>query len=70
MPDSTYWPEIRPGILGGALADELRYFADSILEDKLPTVITPEESFAATQACLAAEASVASGKVVSVQDFE
>ena len=70
MPDSTYWPEIRPGILGGALADELRYFADSILEDKPPTVITPEESFAATQACLAAEASAASGKVVSVQDFE
>lgn len=70
MPDSTYWPEIRPGIRGGALADELRYFANSILEDKPPTVITPEESSAATQACLAAEASAASGQVVSVQDFE
>jgi UDP-N-acetylglucosamine 3-dehydrogenase len=70
MPDSTYWPEIRPGILGGALADELRYFADSILEDKPPAVITPEESFAATQACLAAEASAASSQIVSVQDFE
>ena len=70
MPDSTYWPEIRPGIRGGALADELRYFATCILEDKPPTVVTPEESSAATQACLAAEASAASGQVVSVQDFE
>ncbi len=70
MPDSTYWPEIRPGIRGGALADELRYFATCILEDKPPTVITPEESSAATQACLAAEASAASSQIVSVQDFE
>jgi UDP-N-acetylglucosamine 3-dehydrogenase len=70
MPDSTYWPEIRPGIRGGALADELRYFATCILEGKPPTVITPEESSAATQACLAAEASAASDQIVSVQDFE
>ncbi|MGQ9500614.1 MAG: Gfo/Idh/MocA family protein [Anaerolineae bacterium] len=68
-PDPTYWPEIRPGVRGGALAEELSYFITCILEKTPPTIITPEESMAAVQACLAAEASAASGKVVSVQDF-
>ncbi|MCS7259884.1 MAG: Gfo/Idh/MocA family oxidoreductase [Anaerolineae bacterium] len=69
-PDPTYWPEIRPGVRGGALAEELNYFITCILEKTPPTIITPEESMAAVQACLAAEASAATGKVVSVQDFE
>jgi len=68
-PDPTYWPEIRPGVRGGALAEELEYFVNCIINKTPPTVITPEESMAAVQACLAAEASASSGKVVSVQDF-
>lgn len=69
-PDPTYWPEIRPGVRGGALAEELNYFLTCIINRTPPTIITPEESAAAVQACLAAEASAASGKVVSVPDFE
>ncbi len=69
-PDPTYWPEIRPGVRGGALAEELNYFLTCITNKTPPTIITPEESMAAVQACLAAEVSAASGKVVSVQGFE
>jgi UDP-N-acetylglucosamine 3-dehydrogenase len=69
-PDPTYWPEIRPGVRGGALAEELNYFLTCVIDKTQPTVITPEESMAAVQACLAAEASAASGKVMSVQSFE
>jgi UDP-N-acetylglucosamine 3-dehydrogenase len=68
-PDPTYWPEIRPGVRGGALAEELEYFVNSIINKTPPTIITPEESMAAVQACLAAEASASSGRVVSVQSF-
>ena len=69
-PDPTYWPEIRPGVRGGALAEELGYFANCILTGEKPTVITPEESLAAVQACLAAECSAAIGRAVDVQEFE
>jgi len=68
-PDPTYWPEIRPGVRGGALAEELEYFVNAIINKTPPTIITPEESMAAVQACLAAEASASSGRVVSVQSF-
>jgi UDP-N-acetylglucosamine 3-dehydrogenase len=68
-PDTTYWYEVKPGVRKGALADELNYFLTCIVEKTPPTIITPEESLAATQACLAAEASAASGQVLSVQDF-
>ena len=68
-PDPTYWPEIRPGIRGGALAEELEYFVNSIIHKTPITIITPEESMAAVQACLAAEASASSGRVVSVQSY-
>jgi UDP-N-acetylglucosamine 3-dehydrogenase len=70
MPDSTYWPEIRAGVRGGALADELRYFADCIVSGQKPTVITPRESFEAARACLAAEASAAQGQVIAVGEFD
>jgi predicted dehydrogenase len=69
-PDPTYWPEIRPGVRGGALAEELNYFLTCIADRTSPTVITAEESMAAVQACLAAEVSAASGKVVAVPGFE
>lgn len=63
-PDPTYWPEIRPGVRGGALAEELNYFLTCILSNTPPTVITPEESMAAVEACLAAEESAATNQVV------
>jgi UDP-N-acetylglucosamine 3-dehydrogenase len=70
-PDTTYWYEVQPGgVRKGALADELGYFVTCILNGTPPTVITAEESLAATRACLAAEASALRGEPLSVQDFE
>jgi UDP-N-acetylglucosamine 3-dehydrogenase len=64
-PDTTYWPELH-GIRSGALRAELAYFANCIADGTPPTVITPEESMAAVEACLAAEKSARTGKVVKV----
>ena len=64
-PDTTYWPTIH-GQLRGALRDELAWFADCIATGKKPNVITPEESREAVRACLAAEESAATGKVVTL----
>lgn len=66
-PDTTYWPELR-GVRAGALRAELDYFATCVSEGKAPTVIRAEESLAAVQACLAAEASAATGRVVRVEE--
>jgi predicted dehydrogenase len=68
-PDPTYWPELRPGVRGGALAEELNYFLQCILSNTRPAVITPEESMAAVVACLAAEKSAATGKVERIADM-
>jgi UDP-N-acetylglucosamine 3-dehydrogenase len=62
-PDTTYWPVLH-GATGGALRDELSYFARCCATDTRPTVITPEESMAAVEAALAAEQSAATGEVV------
>ena len=68
-PDPTYWPEIRPGVRGGALAEELNYFLNCVINGTPPSVITPEESMAAVVACLAAEKSAATGQVVKVAEM-
>ena len=68
-PDPTYWPEIRPGVRGGALAEELGYFLSCIVNGTPPTIITPEESLAAVQACLAAEHSADIGVPVQAAAF-
>lgn len=65
-PDTTYWPLI-DGYRGGALRDELAYFADCIRAGRKPTLITPEDAAAAVTACLAAEESAASGMPVRVR---
>ena len=65
-PDTTYWPEIH-GQRAGALREELSYFATCVQEGRKPSVITPEESMAAVEACLAAEKSAATGKVVKLK---
>ena len=62
-PDTTYWPEIR-GQLPGALHDELAYFVNCVATGQEPSVITPAESMAAVEACLAAEKSAATGEIV------
>lgn len=64
-PDTTYWPEIH-GQASGALRDELAYFANCVIKGEKPSVITPEESRAAVQACLAAEESARTGQVVTL----
>lgn len=65
-PDTTYWPELH-GVRAGALREELSYFARCIQEGTRPAVITPEESLRAVEACLAAERSAATGRVVKLQ---
>lgn len=65
-PDTTYWPE-RHGVRAGALREELSYFAQCILDGQRPTIITPDESLEAVRACLAAERSAATGRVVKLK---
>jgi predicted dehydrogenase len=62
-PDTTYWPELH-GVRAGALSDELAYFATCVQNQTRPTIITPEESMAAVEACLAAEKSARTGRIV------
>ena len=64
-PDTTYWPP-HFGRLRGALVDALAYFATCVQEGRKPDVITPEESLAAVEACLAAEQSATTGEVVQL----
>jgi len=64
-PDTTYWPTIH-GQLRGALRDELAYFVNCVATGNKPNVITPEESREAVRACLAAEESAATGRVVTL----
>lgn len=64
-PDTTYWPLLH-GVRSGALREELAYFVDCIQQGRPPTVVTAEESCAAVVACLAAEQSATSGKVVTL----
>jgi UDP-N-acetylglucosamine 3-dehydrogenase len=68
-PDTTYWPELH-GARAGALREELSYFAQCILDGQRPTIISPEESLRAVEACLAAEESAATGRVVKVERSE
>ena len=62
-PDTTYWPELH-GQRAGALRDELAYFVNCVQSGTKPTIVTPEDSMAAVEACLAAEKSAATGEVV------
>ncbi|NUQ01049.1 MAG: Gfo/Idh/MocA family oxidoreductase, partial [Armatimonadetes bacterium] len=64
-PDTTYWPELH-GLRAGALRDELAYFATCVQQGRPPAIITPEESREAVRACLAAEESARTGRVVMV----
>jgi len=66
-PDTTYWPQLH-GVRAGALREELSYFAQCILDGRRPTVIRPEESLRAVEACLAAERSAATGRIVKLKN--
>jgi len=61
--DTTYWPLLH-GVRSGALREELFYFVSGIQRGEPPSVIKPEESMAAVEACLAAEKSAATDQVV------
>ncbi|MEC9454259.1 MAG: Gfo/Idh/MocA family oxidoreductase [Pseudomonadota bacterium] len=64
-PDTTYWPRV-DGVTGGALKDEIMYFAGCVADGVTPSVITPEESLAAMKAVLAAGQSAESGEIVKL----
>jgi UDP-N-acetylglucosamine 3-dehydrogenase len=65
-PDTTYWPMVG-GERGGALREELRYFAECIRRGTPPTVVTLEEAAAAVRAVLAAERSAITGAPVFLE---
>jgi UDP-N-acetylglucosamine 3-dehydrogenase len=65
--DTTYWPSIH-GVRAGALREELYYFVYGIQCGNPPTVIRPEESLAAVEACLAAEESAATNQIVMLNN--
>ncbi len=65
-PDTTYWP-MDGTARGGALREELTYFARSIIGNRAPAITTLEESAEAVRACLAAEESAREGRVVEVR---
>ncbi|MGI6609435.1 MAG: Gfo/Idh/MocA family protein [Limnochordia bacterium] len=67
-PDTTYWPELH-GVRAGALRTELDYFVTCVLENRKPTIISPEESRRAVQACLAAERSARENRVVRYDEM-
>ena len=65
-PDTTYWPMF-DGQRGGALKDELTYFARCALTGKAPEIGRADEAAAAVAATLAAERSARTGNVESVE---
>ena len=64
-PDTTYWPMFE-GVRGGALRDELSYFAGCALKGQKPAIGTPEDAMMALEATLAAEESARTGEVVKI----
>lgn len=62
-PDTTYWPLLH-GVRAGALREEIGYFVGCVANGTRPSVISPEESREAVRACLAAEQSAATGRIV------
>ena len=64
-PDTTYWPMF-DGVRGGALRDELAYFADCALKGIAPAIGRPEDAAAALEATLAAEESARTGTVIKI----
>ncbi len=64
-PDTTYWPMF-DGVRGGALREELGYFAGCALRGETPAIGRPEDAMAALEATLAAEESARTGQVVHI----
>ena len=60
LPDTAYWPE-QHGTIIGALAAEIRYFADCVHTATPPTVTTPADAASAVLVMEAAERSALSG---------
>ncbi len=63
MPDTMYWPSVF-GERFGVLRSELRYFADCIVRNKTPDLITPEQSRDVVGLIVAAAQSSNTGEVV------
>ena len=65
-PDTTYWPMFEHA-RGGALRDELAYFARCAMAGEAPAIGRPADAAGALAATLAAEESARTGKVVPVE---
>ncbi|OYT67772.1 MAG: hypothetical protein B6U65_02185 [Candidatus Wolframiiraptor sp. EX4484-121] len=64
--DTIHWPIIH-GRIVGALKEELSYFAECVLNDKRPEIVTPQEARKALELVLAAERSARSGFPISIK---
>jgi len=62
-PQSTYWPKVH-GVRRGYLKEELEYFLKCIIEDRKPTIITPQESRDVVNAMRMAEKSSTENRVI------
>lgn len=66
FPDTSWWPE-KLGRVEGALGDEIRYFADSVMYGKLTGGVgDPQRARDVLEIVIAAEKSAESGKVVEL----
>lgn len=63
--DTMHWPVIY-GEIVGALKEEISYFANCVLKDVKPSVVTPQEARHALEVVLAAEQSARTGQIVTL----
>jgi predicted dehydrogenase len=67
LPDVCYDPRVA-GSARGALRDELAYFCDCVLDNRLPQVITAREARAAVQVALALVDSAHADRAIDLQN--
>jgi len=63
--DTMHWPIIYGGIVG-ALKEEIAYFAECVVNDAKPDIVTPLEARRALEVVLAAEESARTGKIITL----
>ena len=68
-PDFSYDPRVA-GAAKGALRDELAYFCDCVLDQRAPAVVTAVEAKRAVRVALALIESAASGRDVTIEEWD
>jgi UDP-N-acetylglucosamine 3-dehydrogenase len=66
-PPIVYWPKVH-GLRRGLLKEEFDYFLKCIVNNKVPDVITPEESRAVIHAIRTAEKSAAENRIINFNE--